>query len=60
MKQLRGSNCTFSRQVTEIFFTNSKPQVACADMFVLLTSNHEVIGMIKDLGLPQLINIHEG
>lgn len=45
-KLLSDSNCTFNHQNSEMFDTKNEPQVAWNYIFVSLTSNQDVIGII--------------
>lgn len=49
---LLGRNCVFDFEDSEIFDTKSSPQAACNYMFVSMTSNQDVIDIIRDNGFP--------
>lgn len=60
MKLLPGSRSMFNHQCSAIFEINGEPQAPCNYMFVSMTSSHVIIGIIRDTGVPYLVNIHEG
>lgn len=56
---LLGRNCTFNHQYRQIFGTIGKEQFACNHIFVSMTYDEDIFGLVTDTDSPKFLKVHE-